>query len=234
MYDMRIIDFIKKAFTFRNGKNMAEPIKEIHEAIAPNVMQNQPTSQNPQSRRYEIAVYQADYEKVDANGNPIANWKRVNYEKPIIIEASCKKDLDDLQKQYAMCDQRFEILRPLDPPQPIVNQFSSRPTTQTEPQISNTHAQTGISQPQCRSTMNASAKPRIITIGDVQLKYDGDKIYQKQWIKLNQNEATNIRIVNDHNNKIVDLNGKHIEVKKWVLVEQSSDSNDDETFSIQD
>ena len=66
----------------------------------------------------------------------------------------------------------------------------------------------------------AKPKPKIVTIGDIEVKYDGDKVYQKQWMKLTSAEASNFRVVNDSNNKIVNLNGKHIEAKRWILVEE--------------
>ena len=37
-------------------------------------------------------------------------------------------------------------------------------------------------------------------------------------------EAENIRVINDKNNAAVNLTGKHIEIKKWVLVEGSTDA----------
>ena len=59
----------------------------------------------------------------------------------------------------------------------------------------------------------------------------GIKVYQKQWVKLNQNEAGQIRIVNDSNNKILNLNGKHIEILRWVMIEDQ-DSDDDSTLKF--
>ena len=70
--------------------------------------------------------------------------------------------------------------------------------------------------------------PKIVTIGDIEVKYDGDKVYQKQWMKLTQIEASNFRVVNDANNKIVNLNGKHIEAKRWMLIEEKASSQDDD------
>ena len=48
-------------------------------------------------------------------------------------------------------------------------------------------------------------------------------------MQLSESEAKNIRIVNDKTNGIVNLKGKHIEMMKWVLVENSED---DETSSL--
>lgn len=69
-----------------------------------------------------------------------------------------------------------------------------------------------------------NTKPKIVTIGDIQIKYDGDKIYQRQWVKLSSIEANQFRIVNSSSNKIISMNGKHIEAKRWVLVEDDHTS----------
>ena len=44
-------------------------------------------------------------------------------------------------------------------------------------------------------------------------------------MKLSDSEAANIRVINDKNNALVNLNGKHLEMKRWILVE-TSDSDD--------
>jgi len=36
---------------------------------------------------------------------------------------------------------------------------------------------------------------------------------------------SNLRVINDKNNSIVNLNGKHIEMKKWVPVGLSEDES---------
>jgi len=73
-------------------------------------------------------------------------------------------------------------------------------------------------------------KPKFYRIGDIEIKDDNGKIYQKQWMKLSSHEAANFRIVNDKNNAIVNLTGKSIEMKRWVLVEKT----DDETTSLEE
>ena len=55
-------------------------------------------------------------------------------------------------------------------------------------------------------------------ITDIEIKDDNGKIYQKQWMKLTNTEASNFRLVSDKNNAIASSNGKHLEMKKWVLV----------------
>lgn len=71
----------------------------------------------------------------------------------------------------------------------------------------------------------------MITIGDTQIKYDGEKVYQKQWVRLTPQEAMNFRVVNDSSNKLVALAGKHIEARRWVLVE-NAEYDEDQTEDI--
>ncbi len=44
-------------------------------------------------------------------------------------------------------------------------------------------------------------------------------------MKLSEKEAQNFRLVNDANNKIASMNGKHLEMKRWVAVETSSEDD---------
>ena len=67
--------------------------------------------------------------------------------------------------------------------------------------------------------------PKYFKIGGVEVKEDNGKIFQKQWCIVPITEMHNYRIVIDSSNKIVSMNGKHIEVKKWVQVEDSGDED---------
>ena len=52
-------------------------------------------------------------------------------------------------------------------------------------------------------------------------------------MKLNPADASNFRVVTDSTNKIVSLSGKHIEAKRWILIEDSSNGSiDDAVESI--
>ena len=68
---------------------------------------------------------------------------------------------------------------------------------------------------------------KYITIGGIKCKIENGKFYQKQWLTLSDDEASEIRIISNKNNKICPLKDKHIEIMKWVLVEESE--NDDES-----
>jgi len=43
-------------------------------------------------------------------------------------------------------------------------------------------------------------------------------------MKLVESEAMNVRLVNDKTNSIVNITGKHFEMKKWILIENECDS----------
>jgi len=44
-------------------------------------------------------------------------------------------------------------------------------------------------------------------------------------MKLSDSEASNIRLINDKTNALVNINGKHFEMKRWVLVD-TTDTDD--------
>ena len=190
--------------------------------------------------KLEIQLYEADYTDVPDGAPP--KWRPVNMGrdagKPIIVEVADRNELAELQQRYAMCDQKMKIIREIDP---FVDEqhTASRAIPQNNQAIPVGNALPAPSQPQLAAEHSAkqaqmqAAKPKlkIVTIGDMQVKYDGDKVYQKQWVKLNANEAANFRIVNDSSNKIVALNGKHIECKKWVIVEEDAAEDADDVMS---
>lgn len=62
--------------------------------------------------------------------------------------------------------------------------------------------------------------PRYFKIGSVECKEDNGKIYQKQWMRVN--DENEYRIVSDATNKITPLKGKHIEHLMWVLIEDEN------------
>lgn len=198
----------------------------------------------PRAHKLEIQVYEADWEKADSNnGQPI--WKPVRGDpqldggRPTIVEVMDKKELAELQQQYKMCDQRFNVIREIDPfpwdeqQKPELVKHAVEPAKQEIVQPANAvelvNADSVVSAPQ---SLIAPKKVKIIMIGDVEVKYDGDKVYQKQWIKLTASESANFRIVNDSNNKIFSLAGKHIEAKKWVQVEETTENDDSAVESI--
>lgn len=171
-----------------------------------------------------------------------------------VLTVDSQADLQEKMNFYRQLGQRFRIVREIDPPsaeeirkaaaeqglvegedtqkdaepsasalldpapdtvQTPVSGLSAQKDLQKDPAV-------GVSQtPAARA-----ARPRIVTIGDMQIKYDGDKVYQKQWMRLTQAEASNFRVVCDANNKVVPMNGRHVEAKRWVLVEDVSEEDD--------
>lgn len=195
-------------------------------------------NQNTQRKhKLEIQIFEADYTDVPDGQAP--KWRSVRMDRPVIIEVADEKEFADIRKQYEMCDQRIKVIREIDP-------FDS-PVKPQEPLIQapiNTHANdvsstpnaavqlNNIQQPQVQAnTAPVTLKPKIITVGDTQIKYDGEKVYSRQWVKLSSKESSYIRVVNDSNNKLVNLNGKHLEALRWVLIENDS-TNDDIDSSI--
>ena len=229
-------------------------IKRLFKKKENNMSEQTTPEHKPQPKRkhkLEIQVFEADYEKADANnGQP--QWRPVRSDpaldggRPIIIEVADKAEFMELQKQYAMCDQRIKVIREIDP-------FVDEPNNSKAPAIpQNNQAipvqptsssvdpmpspQTTVIQIPVATTSplpvsiekTVKPKPKIVTIGDIEVKYDGDKVYQKQWMKLTPTEASNFRVVNDSNNKIFNLSGKHIEAKRWMLVEEKASTSEDD------
>lgn len=233
---MSILTSIKKLFSKKKDNDMSD--------------QTTMPEQKPQKKRkhkLEIQVFEADYEKADANNGqptwrPVRNDPVLDGGRPNIIEVADKKEFMEIQKQFAMCDQRIKVIREIDPfvdedEKNSVKQQSIPQNNQAIPVSTASQTQNVVEQakdiavqpPQTayQQLPTAKPKPKIVTIGDVEVKYDGDKVYQRQWMKLTPAEASNFRVVNESNNKIVSLAGKRIEAKRWVIVEEKSGSSDD-------
>lgn len=172
-------------------------------------------TQQPQTkkRKFEIEVY--DEIQVGENIDNI-QLQKVVMEHPVIIEAGSKKELDDIAEKFKLCKQRMKIVRVLDDDDnavPLKQAFAQQTQTPTQVQQQVHQAQTVVQQ-----VPAAKQKPRFYSVGGIEIKDDNGKIYQKQWMKLSEKEAQNFRLVNDANNKIASMNGKHLEMKRWVAV----------------
>lgn len=179
-------------------------------------------------REFELAIY--DVTINDATGKE--EIRPVSYGQPITVKAKTREELETTLKMYEMTGQKVKVIREIgsrtvSTPQAPVPQVSQA----SVPQMPNLQLDTSKPQP---SIVTASApiivtqtKPRFFKIGDVDVKDDNGKIFQKQWMKLTDSEASNIRIVNDKNNQLVNLVGKHIEMKRWVMIENSNSSTDE-------
>lgn len=63
---------------------------------------------------------------------------------------------------------------------------------------------------------------RYFKIGNTECKVENGKVYQKQWMPVTDNEMVNYRLISDKNNKILSMDGKHLEMMKWVITEDNS------------
>ena len=194
----------------------AEAAKKIEE-----LKKKLPTqTQQPQTkkRKFEIEVY--DEIQVGENIDNI-QLQKVVMEHPVIIEAGSKKELDDIAAKFKLCKQRMKIIRVLD------DDGNSVPLKQAfaQQEQAPTQVQQQVTQAVVQQASVIKQKPRFYSVGGIEIKDDNGKIYQKQWMKLSQKEAQNFRLVNDTNNKIASMNGKHLEMKRWVAVETSNEDD---------
>lgn len=186
---------------------------------------------NVRLRKFEIQVFNEDLQD-----DGTVQLKPEKSDRAIVLEVATPEELKMALQQYRMCGQIAKIVREIDPPPaqaPALVQASQAnaevpmPSAQYQPAIF-PQISTRNDGPQMVAAPQPKAKPKIVTIGDMQVKYDGDKVYQRQWVKLNATEAANFRLVNDSSNKIVSMTGKHIEAKRWVRVEETSEDGIDD------
>lgn len=176
----------------------------------------------PTKKRFEVEIY--DKILVGEPPNESFNYQKVFYEKPVIIEATSKKDLDDFGAQLALCNQVFKVVRVLDDV-PQTNPVQNITPQQIQP--SNIQNNTEQHTEQHTKQTIEKRKPKFFKIGNIEIKDDNGKIYHKQWLKLTDEEMSNFRIVNNKNNAVVNLKDKSIEMKRWVLVENTDDTTSD-------
>lgn len=178
------------------------------------------------------------------------------------LVVSSKRELDEIQRDYGRCDQKFKIIRELPISEEEIAEYKAnnnikdgsaqeaQPATVHEdvPEISEkkelesttaepekTESSPELEKPprQCAGSCGCGhdgpvqnrevekSKPKFYRIGGIDIKNDNGVIYQKQWMRISDEEANNFRIVNDKNNMVVNLVGKHLEARRWVLVEDS-------------
>ena len=178
----------------------------------------------PLVRKFELEVFEEDLDTA-------SGWKKVRYDKPLIVEVTSPKELQDKLALYKDCGQMAKVVREIDPPtkeQIVAAQQQATLAVQQQMQVPIAQAanqQIAIQQPILRAAPQhiQTRKPKYYKVGDIEIKDDNGKIYQKQWMKLTDTEASNFRLVSDKNNAIASMNGKHLEMKKWVLVQNSEE-----------
>ena len=169
--------------------------------------ENKNTQQNSdqplRKRKFEIAVYDEDLQE---NGS--IRLKPIPMTEPLYIEAATKAEFNEIIRTYKECGQQIKIIREIDPP-PRENYVQQQSQVQNSQQNQQEQLQ--------------KRKPIVFKVGDIEIKEDNGTVYQKQWVRLTDKEAKNFRLVNTDNNKLVSLKGKHIEMKRWIKVENSED-----------
>ena len=206
------------------------------EVAQPEQMQTQQpmmAAPKPLVRKFELEVFEEDLDTP-------SGWKKVRYDKPLIVEVTSPKELQDKLALYKDCGQMAKVVREIDPPtkEQIVAQQQATLAVQLQMQAPIAQAAPQQAAPQQAAPQQAAPqqvaiqqpilqaapqpiqvrKPKYYKVGDIEIKDDNGKIYQKQWMKLTDTEASNFRLVSDKNNAIANMNGKHLEMKKWVLV----------------
>ena len=139
--------------------------------------------------------------------------------KPITsIQKGIKMNSDqELFAMYAMADQKIQILekKEINPPQDGQQPVQQMPQMGYQQQMM---PQTSIS---AMPPQQKPAEPQVkyFSGGGIDFKMVGNDLYQKQWVRATEDDCKKIRIINDANNKIVELKGKHFELLNWVKVE---------------
>ena len=228
---MFLTKWLKKVFRMAN-KDDNEKSNVVEQAKMPVLPNGDPLppsliderKRNTRLRKFELQIFNEDLQD-----DGTVQLKPEKSERATIVEVASPEELKMVLQQYRMCGQVAKIVREIDPPPPpSQNSQTTLPNTQYQP-VAFQSVSTRNDGPQMAvAQASPKTKPKIVTIGDMQVKYDGDKVYQRQWVKLNATEAANFRVVHDSSNKIMPMTGKHIEAKRWVRVEETSEDNVDD------
>lgn len=178
-----------------------QPNKNLNQQIDPAnlIIPSVPVSNKPKFK-FDIDVYEID----DSSRAP---------ERFTDVEAESAESLAAI---YATCNQRIKVLRktPIETPVPVE---SPAPIVEAQPRPP--------FQPNQTITMfnDVPAKliePKYVTVSGIKMKIMGDEVYQKQWIRATEDESKGIRLIIDKTNKLVNLEGKHFELEKWIKIEE--------------
>lgn len=176
---------------------------------------------NHMAKKY---VFDIDVIDKDDTGQPI-----VEHQSGIVADS-----VETLHRIYGACDQQIRITNQ----RPVATDTQSSKTAVTQQAVEPAVAemqQTAVKAVQTHAESAAADKPvdkpadkqndetaqpkaNYVEVAGIKLKIVGTEIYQKQWIKASNDESNCIRIVSDSTNKIVNMNGKHVEIEKWIKV----------------
>ena len=66
------------------------------------------------------------------------------------------------------------------------------------------------------------SEPKYFNVNGMECKIENGKLYQRHWMAVGEQEMANYRLISDKNNRILPMTGKHLEVMKWVIVEEDA------------
>lgn len=200
-----MITFLKNMFSKKSMKNKPSDLTTPITLPTPTI-ESVPISTAPKFK-FDIEIMDKD----DADRPLISRQYGILADSPATLHAL-----------YATCDQKIRILHQELATQdagglseaaktPAAFQPSPAVTVNTTPVIETCHI------PQ---VVTPVPEPKFITAFGIKLKIIGDEVYRKQWIRASDEEAAGIRVVIDSTNKLVKLDGKHVELEKWVRIEE--------------
>lgn len=137
--------------------------------------------------------------EMDADGRP--KQKQISGVKATSAE--------ELRQLYAVTGTRIQILKEYGgPPEQQMPEHRPQPQ-QYAPQMVQ-HQPPRQKEP-----------PKFFEIGGVKCKLEDGKMFQEQWVRV---DAAKYRLVADTTNKLVSMNGKHLEMLKWIQIEDDGDT----------
>jgi hypothetical protein len=210
-------NIFKKIFSF--GKNTNNKVNEM-------------------AKKYDLMVYEIDANGVK-KGHPENGIMANSPSEVINIYKLCGQEVQILREYTDTESQNYGKEKHLDEKDVVMDTSMGATgllkTTDEEQKQIHKYTQK-ISTPIQHNTelIQPTTKEPIkyITIGGIKCKIENGKLYQKQWLKLSDNEASEVRIISDKNNKILPLTGKHIEVMKWVMVEEENETENSSKESM--
>lgn len=185
-----------------------------------------PEKRRKMAKKYDVIVYDSD-----PNVKPDKQYGLV------------AENAEALMKMFEMCGQSIEIVKVYEDDEShnfnSAKQHTAKNTTQNQQETNAEITQTPTAidiAPSAPSTVQipprqyvpvVKTQPKYFDIGGIKCKIENGKMYQKQWMRLSDKESMEFRLVSDTNNKICPIKGKHIEIMKWVLVEDESEDTTD-------
>lgn len=185
-----------------------------------------PEKRRKMAKKYDVIVYDSD-----PNVKPDKQYGLV------------AENAEALMKMFEMCGQSIEVVKVYEDDESHNFNSAKQHTAKTaaqnqqETNVEITQTPTAIDiASSAPSTVQippqqyvpvVKTQPKYFDIGGIKCKIDNGKMYQKQWMRLSDKESMEFRLVSDTNNKICPIKGKHIEVMKWVLVEDESEDTTD-------